>query len=399
MPNEWPDKEKKMSKKILVVFGTRPEIVKMYPVIEALQNSHYRCTVLNTAQHREMVDMFMQTFGIQADQDLNVMQQRQGLPDLTARIMQAISPVLSAEPPDLVLVQGDTTTVMVTALAAAYQKIPVGHVEAGLRTSEFYDPFPEEINRRLTGQLASLHFAPTATAEAALLREGVPAEKIFCTGNTVIDALLKTHARFPEFNYPASLGIPAEARLILVTAHRRENWGLKLEQICAALKILADSDPDLHLIFPVHKNPVVREVVIPALENLPNLHLVEPLDYVPLMDTMRRATLVLTDSGGLQEEAPALGKPVLVMRATTERPEGLEYGTARLVGTDTAEIVAATRRLLDDADAYQAMSRAINPYGDGHAAERIVQALDWYFDLASERPEPFVPHFVPHASV
>lgn len=377
-----------MPKKILVVFGTRPEIVKMYPVIEALQNSHYNCSVLNTAQHREMVDMFMATFGIKANTDLNVMQERQGLPELSARIMTGISPVLEAQKPDLVLVQGDTTTVMITALAAAYQKIPVGHVEAGLRTSDLYDPFPEEINRRITGQIASLHFAPTQTAEAALLREGIGSKSIFRTGNTVIDALLKTHQRFPDYNYPASLNIPEKSRMILVTAHRRENWGPKLADICAALKTLCQQE-EIQIVFPVHKNPVVRDIVFPALSNIPNMHLVEPLDYVPLMDTMRRCELVLTDSGGLQEEAPALGKPVLVMRETTERPEGIHYGTAKLVGTDSQSIVQETLKLLHDPVHYQKMSQAINPYGDGQASARIIQALDWHFGLSEHRPTPF----------
>lgn len=378
-----------MSKRILTVFGTRPEIVKMYPVIEALQASPFESLTLNTAQHREMVDMFLATFGIQADRDLDLMQQRQSLADLAARIMQSVSAELETLKPDLVLVQGDTTTVMMTALAAAYQKIPVGHIEAGLRTPELYDPFPEEINRRVTGQIASLHFAPTAIAKAALEHEGIPEDRIFLTGNTVIDALLKTQQRFPSINYPAELGIPAEAPLILVTAHRRENWGQPLEQICEALLQIIEAQPNLHLIFPVHKNPVVRDVVMPRLQNQPRIHLVEPLDYVPLMDSMRRCQLVLTDSGGIQEEAPALGKPVLVMRATTERPEGIVAGTAKLVGTETATIVSETLRLLSDSDTYQQMSQAINPYGDGQAAQRIVQALNWHFGLGSDRPSDF----------
>lgn len=365
--------------KIMVVFGTRPEIVKMYPVIKALENSPFELVTLNTAQHREMVDMFLKTFEITPHQDLNLMQDRQTLAGLAARLMEHISPLLEAEAPDMVLVQGDTTTVMMTALAASYLKIPVGHVEAGLRTDQFYDPFPEEINRRVTGQLAALHFAPTPLAEASLLREGVSASQIFMTGNTVIDALLQTHARFPEVNYPASLGIAEDAPLILVTAHRRENWGEPLHQICQALLRLCEAQPDLQIVFPVHKNPVVRDIVYPALEAHPRIHLVEPLDYVNLMDTMRRSRLVLTDSGGLQEEAPALGKPVLVMRETTERPEGVSAGTARLVGTEVASIVEATLHLLQDAAAYEQMSRAINPYGDGTAAAQIVAALQDYF--------------------
>lgn len=377
-------------KKVLIVFGTRPEIIKMYPVIDALQQApEFEPFVLNTAQHREMTDMFLQTFGISPDQDLNLMQARQSLPDLSARILQAISPVLAAQAPDMVLVQGDTTTVMMTALAAAYQQIPVGHVEAGLRTPERYDPFPEEINRRVTGQLAALHFAPTQTAEDALLREGQDPATVFRTGNTVIDALLKTHQRHPDYNYPASLGMAPETPFLLVTAHRRENWGESMAQICQALLQLCQEEPELQIVFPVHKNPVVRETVFPLLQNAPRIHLVEPLDYVPLMDCIRRCRLVLSDSGGLQEEAPALGKPVLVMRKTTERPEGLHYGTARLVGTDPHEIVSNTLTLLRNPDAYAAMARAVNPYGDGQAAARIVQALRCYFGLSDTRPEPF----------
>lgn len=379
-----------LMKKVLVVFGTRPEIIKMFPVIEELKRSEFNCQVLTTAQHREMTDMFMQTFGIVPDIDLDLMQDRQTLPDLTARIMQRISPVLSEYRPDLVLVQGDTTTVMVTALAAAYQQIPVGHVEAGLRTDQLFNPFPEEINRRLCGQLTRLHFAPTLTAEQALRQENIPAEWIYRTGNTVIDAILRMHARYPDYNYPAKIGLNLSQgqRLILVTAHRRENWGQPMAQICQALLELCRRYPALRLVFPVHRNPIVRETVFPLLEQHPQIYLVEPLDYIPLMDLIRRSTLVLTDSGGLQEEAPSLGKPVLVMRETTERPEGIAMGTARLVGTDSHKIISETVRLLEDEAAYQQMSHAINPYGDGHAAARIVQALRHYWGLG-ERPAAF----------
>lgn len=376
-----PAKTPKKAPKIMVVFGTRPEIIKMYPVIKALEESPFALYTLNTAQHREMVDMFLKTFAIVPHQDLNIMQDRQTLAGLAARLMESISPLLEQEAPDMVLVQGDTTTVMMTALAASYLKIPVGHVEAGLRTDQFYDPFPEEINRRVTGQLATLHFAPTPLAAASLAREGVPSKHVFMTGNTVIDALLKTHERFPDVNYPATLGVPDAAPLILVTAHRRENWGQPLTQICQALLALCAQQEDLHFVFPVHKNPVVRDIVYPALEAHPRIHLVEPLDYVQLMDTMRRSRLILTDSGGLQEEAPALGKPVLVMRETTERPEGVSAGTAQLVGTDVDSIVKHTLRLLTDEAAYLSMSRANNPYGDGTAAQQIVAALAGYFGV------------------
>ncbi len=378
-------------KRILVVFGTRPELVKMFPVIEALRASEFDCRVLTTAQHREMLDMFQQTFGIIPDIDLDLMQARQSLAGLTARILEHVTPVLEAEQPDMVLVQGDTTTVMATALAAFYLKIPVGHVEAGLRTDQIYNPFPEEMNRRVVGQLAALHFAPTALSEAALLAENIPADRIFRTGNTVIDAILTMHERHSDYNHLAALNIPSDARVMLVTAHRRENWGQPLQDICTALLQLCEAFPDVHMVFPVHKNPVVRETVFPALENHPRIHLVEPLDYVPLMDLIRRSVLVLTDSGGIQEEAPSLGKPVLVMRTTTERPEGVDMGTAKLVGTDIATIVGEATRLLTDADAYAAMSHAINPYGDGKAADRIVQALRCHFGLSEKAPEPFSP--------
>lgn len=382
-----------MPPKVMAVFGTRPEIIKMYPVIEALKASQLEVSTLTTAQHREMMDMFCDTFGITPDIDLNLMQSRQSLGDLTANIIQAVTPVLEKEQPDMVLVQGDTTTVMATALAASYYKIPVGHVEAGLRTPKLYDPFPEEINRRLVGRLAQLHFAPTPRAMDALLAENTPRDQIFCTGNTVIDAILSMSQKNPDYNVLDTLNLPHDTPFFLVTAHRRENWGEPLENICKALLALAD-ECDHHFVFPVHKNPVVREVVYPLLGDHPRFHLEEPFDYVPLMDAIRRSFAVITDSGGIQEEAPALGKPVLVLRETTERPEGIEKGTAQLVGTDPNAILEAARALLHNPEHYQSMAQAVNPYGDGKAATRIVQAIEQFFGL----PTTDLTEFSPDAS-
>lgn len=381
-------------KKIMVVFGTRPEVIKMSPVVAALRQSEFTCQVVSTAQHREMVDLFLKTFHIQPDVDLDIMQPRQTLADLTGRIMAKMNQTLTEYQPDMVLVQGDTTTVMVTALAAFYQQIPVGHVEAGLRTEHRYNPFPEEMNRRVTGQLATLHFAPTRTAAEALWAERIAPEHVFITGNTVIDAILNTAQQHPDYNVLQELNLPLQPhhKLLLVTAHRRENWGEPLRDICQAIVTLTQGDASLQVLFPVHKNPVVRDVVYPLLGQNPQVHLIEPLDYIPFMDAIRRSNLVLTDSGGIQEEAPSLGKPVLVMRTTTERPEGVAMGTAALIGTDPARIITETRRLLDEPAHYQRMSQAINPYGDGHAAERIVEALRYYFNLQAEPPRAFHAH-------
>lgn len=361
----------------------------MAPVVQALKNTRgVESLVCVTAQHREMLDQVLELFGIVPDLDLDLMEPDQSLAEVSAAIFTHLDPVLSDVRPDWILVQGDTTTVMVTALLAYYHRIRVGHVEAGLRTGDKWQPFPEEINRRVAGVVTDLHFAPTQWACQNLLRENVDPDKILITGNPVIDALHIVSARpAPRFvrTLLADLGMLLEGkssgngeipRLVLVTAHRRENFGSPLESICTALKQLAEVyAEDLRIVYPVHLNPNVQEPVYRMLAEVPNIHLLPPIEYLSLVHLMKRATLVLTDSGGLQEEAPGLGVPVLVLREVTERPEGVEAGTVKLVGTDTDRIVAEARRLLDDPQSHAAMARAVNPYGDGHAAERIVAAL------------------------
>ncbi len=361
--------------KVLSVVGTRPEAVKMAPVIRKLRETPgVECVVCVTAQHREMLDQVFALFDIQPEIDLNLMRPGQSLAGISAAIFTHLDPVLREAQPDWVLAQGDTTTVMATALLAYYHRIRFGHVEAGLRTGDKWQPFPEEINRRMAGVIADLHFAPTAQARRNLLRENVPPEAIRVTGNPVIDAL-HWAARQPfEWAVSPLRGLPEGRRLILVTAHRRENFGQPLENICAALRQLA-ARGDVHLVYPVHLNPRVQEPVYRLLGDAPNISLLPPLEYLPLVHLLKRSALVLTDSGGLQEEAPGLGVPVLVLREVTERPEGVQAGTVKLVGTDTARIVAEASRLLDDPQAHAAMAQAVNPYGDGRAAERIVAAL------------------------
>jgi UDP-N-acetylglucosamine 2-epimerase (non-hydrolysing) len=380
-----------MTLRVLSIFGTRPEAVKMAPVIHALaQTPGLASLVCVTAQHRQMLDQVLGLFNIQPDVDLNLMQPDQSLANLTAEIFTHLDPVLVKLKPDWILVQGDTTTVMASSLAAYYHRIKVGHVEAGLRTSDKWQPFPEEINRRLASVVADLHFAPTDWARQNLLRENIPSEQIIVTGNPVIDALqavVKLPPTPEVLEIFIRIGLPyqsegtgnpslAEPRLILVTAHRRENFGKPLEGICLALKQLAEFyGTGIRIVYPVHLNPNVQAPVHRLLGNIPNIILLNPLDYLPMVHLMRHATLVLTDSGGLQEEAPALGKPVLVMRLVTERPEGVSAGTVRLVGTNTDQIISQTRKLLDDPLAYASMAQAINPYGDGKAAGRIADAL------------------------
>ena len=361
--------------KVLSVVGTRPEAVKMAPVILRLRETPgVESVVCVTAQHREMLDQVFSLFDILPEIDLNLMRPGQTLAGISAAIFTHLDPVLNEVRPDWVLAQGDTTTVMATALLSYYRRIPVGHVEAGLRTGDKWQPFPEEINRRIAGVVADLHFAPTAWARENLLRENVPDETIRVTGNPVIDALQWVAERPFAWDASPLAALPADKRLVLVTAHRRENFGQPLENICAALKALA-ARGDVHLVYPVHLNPRVQEPVYRLLEEVPNITLLPPLDYLPLVHLLKRSVLVLTDSGGLQEEAPGLGVPVLVLREVTERPEGVRAGTVKLVGTDTARIVAEASRLLDDPKAHAAMAQAVNPYGDGHAAERIVAAL------------------------
>jgi len=363
--------------RVLSVFGTRPEAVKMAPVVERLRSAPgVEARVCVTAQHREMLDQVLRLFGITPDFDLDVMEPDQALPELTAAIVRGLDPVLESFSPQWVLVQGDTTTVMAAALLAYYRRIRVGHVEAGLRTGDKWQPFPEEINRRVAGVVADLHFAPTERARANLLREGVAPESIFVTGNPVIDALQLIAARPYDAMTGPLAAIPFDRRVILLTAHRRENFGPPLEGIFTAVKRLALAYGEaVQFVYPVHLNPNVRQPAQRILGGLSNIALIDPLDYLPMVHLLKRCSLVLTDSGGLQEEAPALGKPVLVLRQVTERPEAIEAGTARLVGTDPERIETETRRLLDDPQAYAAMAHASNPFGDGHAAERIVEAL------------------------
>jgi UDP-N-acetylglucosamine 2-epimerase (non-hydrolysing) len=363
--------------KVLSIFGTRPEAIKMAPVVRALRarEDEVASFVCVTAQHRRMLDQVLALFAIAPDFDLNLMQHDQSLTGLTAQALTKLDAVLGEARPDWVLVQGDTTTAMTGALAAFYRRIRVAHVEAGLRTGDRFHPFPEEINRRIADAVCDLHFAPTEAARANLLREGVDDARIVVTGNTVIDALLDVAAKPFDWNASELAPIQRDRRLILVTAHRRENFGRPLEGICKALRELAATSPDLHFVYPVHLNPHVIGPVRERLSGIENITLLDPLEYLPLVHLMKASFLILTDSGGLQEEAPGLGKPVLVLRDVTERPEGVEAGTVKLVGTECETIVRETRRLLDDIGEYERMARAVNPYGDGKASERIVARL------------------------
>jgi UDP-N-acetylglucosamine 2-epimerase (non-hydrolysing) len=370
-----------MTLKVLVIFGTRPEAVKMAPVIQALKaDPRIQTRVCVTAQHRQMLDQVLDLFQIKPDIDLNLMRPGQSLAALTASIFENLDPVLESESPDWILVQGDTTTVMSASLAAFYRHIKVGHVEAGLRTHDRWQPFPEEINRRIAGVVADLHFAPTSQSRQNLLNEGVPGWRIALTGNTVIDALQQISQKPAPPEVTALLTNkdirPGGKELVLVTAHRRENFGEPIRNICEALHQLADQYRDrIEIIYQVHLNPNVQAPVHELLDNVPNITLVPPMEYLPWLHLEKFATLVLTDSGGIQEEATGLGKPTLVLREVTERPEGVEAGVLKLVGSDTERIVTESRRLLDDPAAYERMAKAANPFGDGHAAEKIVKAL------------------------
>ncbi len=363
----------------MCVFGTRPEAVKLAPVVHALRESEkVEPVVVLTAQHREMLDQMLKWFQITPDHDLNLMQHGQTLAQLTSRVVISVDEVLEKVKPDLLLVQGDTTTVMAASLAAFYQKVPVGHVEAGLRTADRYNPFPEEMSRRQTSQIASLHFAPTQLAVDNLKREGIT-ENVFLTGNTVIDALLETSRRLADTPVDTSLFGKVDFekfKVLLVTAHRRENWGESMDEIARALRQIADEFPDVQILYPIHKNPVVRQSIEPVFQGHDRLITIEPLDYVPFVYAMKRSYLILTDSGGIQEEAPSLGKPVLVMRTNTERPEAVNAGAARLVGVKSAGIVEGARALIGTPENYEKMACAINPFGDGRAARRIVEAIE-----------------------
>lgn len=367
------------SYKVMVVFGTRPEAIKMAPVVKAMQKQDMiECLVVVTAQHREMLDQVLSLFKIIPDYDLNLMIHGQTLASLTSKILEGMDWILTESKPDLVLVQGDTTTAFASALVAYYHKIPIGHVEAGLRTGQKYFPWPEEINRKLAGSLADLHFAPTEVSRNNLLREGVLADNIFITGNTVIDALKATVRDDYEFEneeLKEILNTNKDKRLIMMTTHRRENWGEPMTQIYEALKTILLDFPDTYVIFPVHKNPNVREIVNKVLGNHPRVYLVEPMDYEAFINLMSKTYLILSDSGGIQEEAPSLGKPVLVVRDTTERPEAVTAGTVSIVGTSYDKVVNGIRFLLSDASIYRKMSQASNPYGDGFASERITKIV------------------------
>jgi UDP-N-acetylglucosamine 2-epimerase (non-hydrolysing) len=371
-------------KKVLLVFGTRPEAIKMAPVYEVLRATPgLDVRVAVTAQHREMLDQVLRLFGIEPDYDLNVMKPGQGLTEITVAVLAGLKPVLEEFSPDLLLVHGDTTTTLSASLAAYYQQIPVGHVEAGLRTGNIYSPWPEEINRKVTGTIARLHFAPTEKAASNLKSEGVPSVRISITGNTVIDALLEVVERLendPQQSaaFDTEFGIDPTKRLILVTGHRRESFGGGFERICAALTTIAQRD-DVQIIYPVHLNPNVKGPVEISLGELERVKLITPQDYLPFVHLMCRADIILTDSGGVQEEAPSLGKPVLVMRDTTERPEAVDAGTVKLVGTDADLIILETSKLLDNQEAYKTMSCAHNPYGDGLASKRIRDAVFSFF--------------------
>jgi UDP-N-acetylglucosamine 2-epimerase (non-hydrolysing) len=369
-------------RKALIVFGTRPEAIKMAPVVKRMRE-HFggEVKVCVTAQHRQMLDQVLNLFGILPEYDLNLMKPGQDLTDITASALVALRGVLEDFSPGVVIVHGDTTTTFAATLAAYYKKIPVAHVEAGLRTGNLYSPWPEEINRKLTGAMAALHFAPTATSRDNLLQESVEANSIFVTGNTVIDALLDVVSMIDR-DHELKTGLEQQfaflntkKRTILITGHRRENFGRGFEEICNALASLATRD-DVELVYPVHLNPYVQEPVRRLLGDIPNIHLIEPLDYLPFIYLMNRSYLIVTDSGGIQEEAPSLGKPVLVIRDTTERPEAVEAGTVKLVGTDAEKICRETNELLDNEAAYQGMAFAHNPYGDGYAAKRIVDILN-----------------------
>ncbi|WP_298462017.1 non-hydrolyzing UDP-N-acetylglucosamine 2-epimerase [uncultured Mitsuokella sp.] len=379
----------------MTVFGTRPEAIKMAPIVLELQKhpDTIEPVVAVTAQHREMLDQVLNLFHIKPDHDLNIMAAGQTLFDITTKAMCGLDKVLTEEKPDIVLVHGDTTTTFAGALAAYYHQTTVGHVEAGLRTHNKYSPFPEEMNRRLTGCIADLNFAPTETSEQNLLAENAAPESIFVTGNTVIDALHHTVRDDFAFDDELLQHVDfAHKRVILVTTHRRENLGEPMRHVYKALKALTEEFDDVEIVFPVHKNPKVREVVNAELGGLEKVHLIDPLDYEPFANLMNKAYLILTDSGGVQEEAPALGKPVLVLRDTTERPEAVLAGTVKLIGTDRERVYAEAKKLLTDKDEYSRMAEAVNPYGDGQAARRIIHAILYHYGLADGRPDVFESH-------
>lgn len=378
--------------KVMTIFGTRPEAIKMAPVVLELEKypELIEPVVTVTAQHREMLDQVLNLFNIQPNHDLDIMSQGQTLFDITCRAMQGLNEVLAKEKPDIVLVHGDTTTTFAGAMAAFYHQIAVGHVEAGLRTGNKFSPYPEEMNRKLTGSLTDLHFAPTTTARANLLAEAIDQHNIVVTGNTVIDALMATVDKNYQFTDETLASIDySERRVILVTTHRRENLGEPMRHVYQALRDIVAEFPDVEIVFPVHKNPLVRQVVNAELGGVDRVRLIDPLDYQPFANLIARSYLVLTDSGGIQEEAPSLGKPVLVLRDTTERPEAIDAGTVKLIGTEKDRVYSETRLLLTDAAEYHRMANACNPYGDGQAAKRIVDTILWQKGYKAHKPEQF----------
>jgi UDP-N-acetylglucosamine 2-epimerase (non-hydrolysing) len=378
-----------MNPLIMTVYGTRPEAIKVAPVIKAFEaDPQLRSTQVVTGQHREMLDAVNALFGIAPEHDLDIMRHGQTLAQITSRVLDGLDPLLQSIRPDAVLVQGDTTTSTAAALAAFYRQIPVLHLEAGLRSHDLASPFPEEANRKITSQIAALHLAPTSIAKSNLLREGVRESSIVVTGNTVIDALLFASTLGSTFTGPdLEVAVSTGRPLLLVTTHRRESWGAAMEGVGRALATIARSEPDLFIVLPVHRNPVVRRAILPPLEGLTNVIVTEPLPYAEFTRTLSAAKVVLTDSGGVQEEAPSLGVPVLVMRDNTERPEAVDAGTVRLVGTDEATIVQEVDRLLHDPAWYASMSGAVNPYGDGHASERVRSAVLAHFGLGARSPD------------
>jgi len=378
--------------KVIIIFGTRPEVIKLFPVIDELvQNEAFTTVIVSTSQHREMIDDLLDYFSIGVDCDLNIMLEDQSLLDTCNRAISGLDPLLKEHRPDLVLVQGDTTTAFIAALAAFYQRIPVGHVEAGLRSLNKLHPYPEEINRRLISQVCDLHFAPTALNAEHLYKDGIDSERVFITGNTVIDSLLHVVGQgsndFVKYLPPDVLN---SKRMILVTAHRRENWGKPLENLCYALRDLTDAYSDLLVVYPVHLNPNVRKTVFDVLCNRERIHLLDPLPYAPFVEAMSKAYLIITDSGGIQEEGPSFTKPILVFRKVTERPEGVATGGVKIIGLERESLVREASRLLNDPQAYQKMRANGNPYGDGRAAERIVQAIRHHF-FGEDRPADFIP--------
>jgi UDP-N-acetylglucosamine 2-epimerase (non-hydrolysing) len=376
--------------KVMTVFGTRPEAIKMAPLVHELKKHQgvIEPIVCVTAQHRQMLDQVLEIFGIEPDIDLNIMKDRQTLVQITTRALESLDQVMKETKPDIVLVHGDTTTTFVASLAAFYNQVAIGHVEAGLRTWDKYSPFPEEMNRQLTGVMADLHFAPTDGSADNLRRENKPEESIFITGNTAIDALQTTVRS--DYTHPVLDKVEGK-RMVLMTAHRRENLGEPMRRIFRAVRRLVDEHPDIAVVYPVHLNPAVQEVAREVLGGHERIHLIEPLDAFDFHNFARRAYLILTDSGGVQEEAPSLGVPVLVLRDTTERPEGIAAGTLKLAGTDEDQVYHMADELLRDKAAYDAMAQAANPYGDGQASKRIVEAILYHFGLREERPEPFQP--------